>query len=81
MYINRHAVLMIALTAITACSGTPESERIAQNDDGKICRYEKVTGSHIGTRICRTPEQIEKEKQDAQEALRTLQRGRTNNTN
>lgn len=60
----------------TACSG---AKRNADGDivtnDGKICRYEKTTGSHIGTKICRTPEQIKVEKEAAKKALRNLNQG------
>lgn len=68
------AAITVALT--TACSGTPkDGTTTAANDKGKICKFEKTTGSHIGTKICRTPEQMEREKENAQQALKTLTRG------
>lgn len=65
---------IFATLALTAgCSGTPEGQKTAKaaNEEGKICKYEKVTGSNIGTRICRTPEQIKREQIAAKELIRT----------
>jgi hypothetical protein len=69
--------LMVAAQFLSACSGKPESSKVAlaSNEDGKICKYEKTTGSRIGTKICRTPQQIEIEKEKAQDAMKRLTRG------
>ena len=37
--------------------------------DGYICRTERPLGTRFGKKVCRTPEQIEAEKQAAKEAL------------
>jgi hypothetical protein len=69
--------LMVATQFLSACTGKPESstEALASNDNGKICKYEKATGTRIGTKICRTPEQIEIEKEKAKEVMKRVTRG------
>lgn len=61
-------LLTLLIIFLTACAGN--SGKIAKyktNNDGDICRYEKSTGTHIRTKICRTPAQIEKERKDARQ--------------
>lgn len=71
-------VLAISMTlALAGCAGNsgkvgPNGEKLANN--GKICKFEKTTGSNIGRKVCRTPEQIEYERQAANELLRDVQR-------
>ncbi|WNC69679.1 hypothetical protein RI845_05905 [Thalassotalea nanhaiensis] len=78
MKVKTLAIAAITVSLITACAGTPEGgSKTAANQKGKICKYEKTTGSHIGTKICRTPEQIQREKENAQQAMKTLTRGQT----
>lgn len=74
---NISLLLLIGTTIlITACSGKPKvgADAIASTE-GKVCRYEKSTGSHLGTRVCRTPEQMEHEKEAAKEAMRSMGKG------
>ena len=69
-------ILIMASVFLTACSGNPKNGATAgTNTTGKVCRYEKATGSNIGTRICRTPAQMEHEKKVAKEAMRTMRTG------
>jgi hypothetical protein len=70
--------LIAFTTIISACSGKPVNTagNTANQEDGKICKYEKVTGTKIGTRICRTPEQIKAEKVAADRAMKTITRGK-----
>lgn len=67
------AIAAVSL-AVTACAGTPAGGKTASSEKGKICTYEKTTGSKIGHRICRTPAQVEAEKVAAQKAMKTLNR-------
>lgn len=76
----KNYLLITSLILLTACAGQ-SSTKIASDDSGKICRYEKTTGSHIGTKICRTPQQMKAEKEAAQQAMKTLVRGDPKSTN
>jgi len=75
---SKIAIISIIAALTTACAGPERAQKIAQ-EEGKICKFEKTTGSNLGTRICRTPEQIEHEKAAAKELLRTMQRSAPKN--
>jgi hypothetical protein len=48
---------------------------VAKNDKDKlVCTSEQVTGSRIPKRVCRTQEQIDRERESAQKALRESER-------
>ena len=65
---------------LTACAGQPKDGATnVASTSGKICRYEKTTGSHLGTKICRTPAQIEHEQKIAQETMRNQGKGGISN--
>lgn len=73
----KHLMSILALVALlAACQSTNNAasgavDGVAQaNNDGMICRNERETGSNMRVRVCRTPEQIEREQQDAEDALR-----------
>ncbi|TRX57234.1 hypothetical protein [Thalassomonas sp. M1454] len=72
------SILLATSTVIllSACAGKPPGGegQTASNGTKKICKYEKTTGSNIGRKVCRTPEQIEAEKRQADELMRTTQR-------
>lgn len=42
----------------------------AGSPDELICRTQRVTGSHMPVRVCRTRAQMEEERREAQEILR-----------
>ncbi len=44
------------------------SEASTNEKDKVICSYERNTGSHFKTKVCRTVEQIEFEREEAQRA-------------
>lgn len=44
--------------------------------EGLICESYKVTGSHIRKQICRTKEQAEREREQAEKLLRDADRAR-----
>ena len=46
----------------------------ARSPDDLICRRERITGSHMSTRVCRTRAEIEETRTDAQETLRDFER-------
>ena len=82
MNINKALIILGTVTLVTACAGNPnKSDGKIASDSGKVCRYEKTTGSNIGTKICRTPAQMEAERAAAKRALENLQRGQTNTSN
>lgn len=70
---SKIAIVAIISALTAACAGGDRAQKLAQ-EEGKICKYEKTTGSHLGTRVCRTPEQIEQEKAAAKELIRTMRR-------
>ena len=45
---------------------TDKRSKAKPNKNKVICRYERVTGSHFRTRICRTVAQMEAERSEAQ---------------
>ena len=75
------ALALASITVLAGCAGNSgKSGKFAKTEEGdKICRFEKTTGSHIGSKVCRTQAQIDAEKEAAQQALRTLNQPRTNN--
>ena len=56
--------------ATTAPTASPA---VATDDQKLICSVERPVGSNIPRRICRTPEQIERERQAAQDKIRSMQ--------
>jgi hypothetical protein len=75
--------LIAFTTVLAACSGKPANTagNTANQENGKVCKYEKVTGTKIGTRVCRTPEQMKEEKVAADRAMKTLNRGQARGSN
>ncbi|MCH8538215.1 MAG: hypothetical protein LAT66_10660 [Alkalimonas sp.] len=77
-------LLVVACLAfgLTACQSTnsassDSAEATAQaSNDGMICRNERETGSNMRVRVCRTAEQIERDRDEASDALRNT-RGTT----
>jgi len=71
-------LLMVFTLFISACTGKPPmtSGQVASSEEGKICSYEKTTGTRIGARVCRTPQQVEIQKEAAQAAIKHLTRGK-----
>ena len=75
--------ISIATVALLgACSSQPTDGATASADTSKkICKYEKNTGSNIGKRVCRTPEQIEAERKASQELVKRQRHAATNSVN
>jgi len=82
---NLKTTLLFAgsIVLLSACAGQPKyaSKNAAADETGKICRYEKTTGSHIGTKICRTPAQMEAEREAAKQVMKRMTRGQTASSN
>lgn len=69
---------MFALTLL-ACGASPDQHRTtpgakatsstaaAEEEDGTVCREESVTGSNMTRTVCRTPEERERNRKDAQD--------------
>lgn len=84
----RHLLLMLGLTALVtgpaAAQQAPQQtqQQAMQIDsdaatakpapDGKVCEYEKVTGSRMKKRVCYTPEQWGARQQAAKDAKREM---------
>jgi hypothetical protein len=58
--------------AAPATAETTGGEEVASNtdDDRPVCKMEETIGSHMKKRICRSREQIEREKREAQKMSR-----------
>jgi hypothetical protein len=85
------AMVSVAALALCACAspmkqvkapGAPLSaeakaaEEQDKRDQAKmICDWEKPVGSNIPQKVCRTPEQIEQEREDTQRAIHSTPGG------
>jgi hypothetical protein len=50
-----------------------EYQQLAANaSDQLVCRWEVVTGSRIGSEVCRTRAQLEEQRERSQEAMRDI---------
>jgi len=57
-----------------APGANPEEQKL-------ICESERPVGSNIPRRVCRTPQQIEREREAAQEKIRSMQTPGPKNVN
>jgi hypothetical protein len=53
----------------TKLAATNADVSSVKTDDDRICRFEKVTGSNIGKRVCRTKEEIARDEEKAKQAM------------
>jgi hypothetical protein len=67
------SVLTLALLVITGCAGGSSVKQQAEAKD-QTCTYERVTGSNMKKRICRTSSQIESQEKVAQKAIQSVTR-------
>lgn len=68
----------IALLLAGCASGERPKEQHVVNEEGEvvqICRIEKPIGSHIGRRVCRTPQEMEELREAAQSEVERQRRG------
>ena len=56
--------------AATAPTAAPA---VATDDQKPICTVERPVGSNIPKRVCRTPQQMERDREAAQEKIRSMQ--------
>jgi hypothetical protein len=68
-------ILLVVVAGVVACAAAPakptaQPTATAGSGSGLVCTDEAPTGSTLTRRVCRTPEQIEDERRDAQELLR-----------
>lgn len=60
-----------ALSQVNKADESHHADVVATDGEQKyICTQEQAIGTRFRTRVCRTPEQIEKERREAEEALR-----------
>ena len=70
------AVLAATSLLLPACSGTTDNNvKLTSDDNGKVCKMEKITGSKIVHKVCRSPAQIEYDKQLAYNTMREAVKG------
>jgi uncharacterized lipoprotein YbaY len=70
------AVLALAACATNSAQGPTPHEASASepSDPDMVCKVEAPTGTAMSRQVCRTPEQIEREHQEAEDLARS--RGR-----
>jgi hypothetical protein len=70
--------LILAISCTTPAGSTRVADataEAAESQDGSlICETQKRTGSHIPRRVCRTREQVEQERLQAEEMIRRAER-------
>ncbi|GAB1258425.1 hypothetical protein [Aurantivibrio plasticivorans] len=49
--------LILASSALVGCSSTGNETKVAKSDDDVICRMERVMGSNIKQKVCKTRKQ------------------------
>ncbi|RUO32572.1 hypothetical protein [Aliidiomarina soli] len=80
--VDTKITLLFAASALVlaGCAGGADrsSEQQVLNEEGEvvqICRIEKPTGSHIGRRVCRSPEEMEANREAAEGEIDRQRRG------
>jgi len=71
--------LLTVVLVLTACATnssqgpTPHQATASESgsDPGVVCHDETPTGSSISRRVCRTPEEVDREHQEAQDMARS----------
>jgi len=67
-------VLVLAACAANSAQGpTPHEATTSENGSGSgmICHEETPTGTNMTRQVCRSPEQMDKDKADAEDLIRT----------
>jgi len=63
--------------SLQGTSSAPATATAKKNKkEGLVCESYKVTGSHISKEICRTKEQVERDREQAEKLLREADRAR-----
>ena len=62
------AVLLVAVLCLSACASAPkagtEMENVADDGPALICTREKILGSNMSKKVCRTKRQVEQEREE-----------------
>ena len=66
--------LLIAFGLLSSCVAPPTKEAQTLVVQSYVCRLEKATGSNRPIRVCRSREQMDKEKAEAEEFIRRNER-------
>ena len=68
----KNFILFFLLSFLLGCAVDEVAEELASKDSNSnlICKVEEITGSNIKKKVCYTKQQIERQKEVAQEALR-----------
>ena len=69
-----------------SCASSEKSMEVSKgedknSEDGLVCKFEEVTGSHVKKRVCYSQRQIDRQREIAQEALRRSSGGVPSNPN
>lgn len=74
---TRQYAIAVALLGLAACAtSVPEAADVEDEygdyKNALICKYERVTGSSMRTRVCRTQEEIDEARAEARKVLKEL---------
>ena len=73
---------LVALLGLGGCAGTPETPTVGvletadASGERKICTSTHIVGSNRKQRVCKTPKQIEAERQHARDFRDRMNEGR-----
>ena len=69
---TRLYVVTVALLGLAACATTVPEEPDLAYEHGRVCNYERETGSNMRVRVCRTQEEIDAARVDADRVLKEM---------
>jgi len=63
-------LMVLVLSILSGCSTNKNQNTTAAIDEDKICKTEKIVGSHIGKRVCRTQAEVDRLEENSQELIK-----------
>ena len=82
----KYFLAIILSLVFLSCASIDKSMQASKDEDknsedGLVCKFEEMTGSHVRKRVCYTQKQIDRQREIAQEALRRSSGGVPSNPN
>tara|TARA_S200000501_G_scaffold277766_1_gene261618 strand:+ start:562 stop:816 length:255 start_codon:yes stop_codon:yes gene_type:complete len=82
----KYFLITILFLIFLSCASADKSMEVSKDEDknsedGLVCKFEEVTGSHVKKRVCYSQRQIDRQREIAQEALRRSSGGVPSNPN
>ena len=82
----KYFLITILFLIFLSCASAEKSMEVSIGEDknseeGLVCKFEEVTGSHVKKRVCYSQRQIDRQREIAQEALRRSSGGVPSNPN